>query len=470
MPNKSKTFFTILKWPQVLIYILVIVLPIIYLDINAYYIIGILLFIIISYNFYKQVGTNLPIRELIIILAALQWIIGPILAYLYTEGSLITDPFKMMIEPTEYFRYVLPASLLFFVGLTYPLSKKSSNEVLLIEKFRKIKYYNTNYGIVFIITGLITDSLSRFIPESFLFLGFLISNLKFVGLYYILLSKVRYKWIWIIIVLGSLLLSSIEQGMFHLLLLWSGFFILLVSLLTKISSRIKIVSLIILIIFTLIIQSMKNEYRAQVWLGRATNNIEIFTNLFLSTLTNPSVLLYADNLNMTVIRVNQGWIIARIIYTVPNQEPYAEGETIANAFISSLVPRFLAPDKIKSGGKEYFERFTGKKLYGNTSMDLSTIGEAYANFGPYGGAVFMFLFGMLINIALSFFLRKSIIYPTLLLWLPYVFIQVVKAEGDFGTALNHFTKSALLIWLFFSPTIRKFFGLRTLRVKKIGSS
>jgi hypothetical protein len=77
---------------------------------------------------------------------------------------------------------------------------------------------------------------------------------------------------------------------------------------------------------------------------------------------------------------------------------------------------------------------------------------------------------MLINIALSFFLRKSIIYPTLLLWLPYVFIQVVKAEGDFGTALNHFTKSALLIWLFFSPTIRKFFGLRTLRVKKIGSS
>ena len=53
-----------------------------------------------------------------------------------------------------------------------------------------------------------------------------------------------------------------------------------------------------------------------------------------------------------VVRINQGWIIAKVMDNVPSREPYANGETVKNAIIASIFPRFVDPDKAIAGGHE----------------------------------------------------------------------------------------------------------------------
>ena len=100
------------------------------------------------------------------------------------------------------------------------------------------------------------------------------------------------------------------------------------------------------------------------------------------------------NFDAAIDRINQGWIVARIMRYTPNYEPFAGGETIITGIRASLIPRFLDPDKPKAGGRENFTRFTGKLISDNTSMGLSPLGEAYANFGINGGSCLDINFGI----------------------------------------------------------------------------
>jgi hypothetical protein len=165
-----------------------------------------------------------------------------------------------------------------------------------------------------------------------------------------------------------------------------------------------------------------------------------------------------------VDRLNQGWIIARIMFTVPEYEPFAEGETIENGLKSALLPRFLMPGKVTSGGF-YFERFTGISLIG-TSMNLGLAGEAYANYGAIGGIVFMFIFGLFVNLVLSVLFSRAIRLPELILWIPFLFLYMIKAEDDFTTMINQFTKSLYvmvgMLWIMNRnyPLLRKKASIR----------
>ena len=128
---------------------------------------------------------------------------------------------------------------------------------------------------------------------------------------------------------------------------------------------------------------------------------------------------------------------------------FAEGETIIKGIQASLLPRFLAPDKAKAGGREYFERFTGKFISKNTSMGLSPLGEAYANFGIVEGAIFMLLLGLFYNFILKKIFSYAATYPTLILFLPLIFLQVVKAEVDFAVVINYLIKAIIAVALLF---------------------
>ena len=164
-------------------------------------------------------------------------------------------------------------------------------------------------------------------------------------------------------------------------------------------------------------------------------------------------------LNNINARVNQGWIIARIMNHVPQNEPYANGQTVIRAFEAALLPRILASDKAVAGGKENFERFTGTPLNKNTSMDLSLAGEGYANFGKWGGMVFLMAIGLFFNLALIAVIRISRAHPTLILTIPLLFFQVIKAETDFATVLNHLTKSIVVV-VFIYWAINKIFKIQ----------
>ena len=99
----------------------------------------------------------------------------------------------------------------------------------------------------------------------------------------------------------------------------------------------------------------------------------------------------------TLVRFNQGWIIARIMTHVPAAEPYAMGQTLVDAAIFTVVPRFLVPSKRDGASTELFFRFTGIKLPPNTRMGLGVIGEFYANFGVLGGVLATFVYGCMMG-------------------------------------------------------------------------
>jgi hypothetical protein len=151
-------------------------------------------------------------------------------------------------------------------------------------------------------------------------------------------------------------------------------------------------------------------------------------------------------------RLNQGWIIARIMNYMPEKQPFVRGETIETALYAALVPRILVPGKIKAGGRANFERFTGTPLPETTSMDISLVGEGYANFGLLGGMVFIFLVSLLYNWVIVKVIELSKNNPTLILWIPLLFFQVMKAETDFATVFNYLTKAALVTFLAFYLT------------------
>jgi hypothetical protein len=80
-------------------------------------------------------------------------------------------------------------------------------------------------------------------------------------------------------------------------------------------------------------------------------------------------------------------------------------------------------------------------------MDLSIIGEAYANYGVSGGVFFMFLLGLFYNVSLRFLIKKAEKLPELLLWMPLIYFYTVKAESDFTTSINHIVKASIVTFL-----------------------
>jgi hypothetical protein len=145
-----------------------------------------------------------------------------------------------------------------------------------------------------------------------------------------------------------------------------------------------------------------------------------------------------------VTRLNQGWIIARILYWVPDREPFARGETVSASVRATLLPRILDPRKLEVGGQTYFERFTGLPLL-RTSMDLSIAGEMYANFGYWGGLLGVFIFGTFIGGVYRVFLRLGHQSPLWWAWAPFVLLYSTMAENSLASVTNHVAKSSLVM-------------------------
>jgi hypothetical protein len=92
-------------------------------------------------------------------------------------------------------------------------------------------------------------------------------------------------------------------------------------------------------------------------------------------------------------------------------------------------------------------KYTGLSLLPGTSMGLSTMGDAYVNFGIFGGVIFMFFFGLLFSEILNAFYKRSSEYPVLLLFIPMVFYYPIRPDCELQTILGHLFKSCFLIFV-----------------------
>lgn len=420
---------------------------------GLYYVstLGLVLSFGVVIKFVQDLGKRIEVRDLIAFLALMQWIVGPVMAYNILPYD---ELYYMAVDEATYMHYVVPACTALIIGLYFPITDERIIDEEDIEKLREFIQDKQWLGYLIAIIGLGAGFAGKFLPKSLSFLFFLLSGMQFVGVYIILFTRSGFKWIAFAAVMGLVIFQAVLMGMFGELVLWMMFSLLIVAFVLKIPMPGKIAILGAGFFMVMLIQSTKEEYRMATWYSESDkSNSEIYKEVISSRLQNPSVLFETSAMQNIGARLNQGWIIARILGHMPEKYPFVKGETIETAIYAGLLPRVLAPTKAKAGGRANFERFTGTELPETTSMDISLVGEGYANYGVTGGIIFLFFIGIFYNVIIIKVISLSKLYPTLILWLPILFFQVIKAETDFATVFNHFTKAALVAFaVFFGMT------------------
>ncbi len=418
---------------------------------------GIALFVFFSLKFFTEIGKTIEIRDIIIVIALLQWVVGPILKYHFAPRDIF---YFMAVNEAEYTSFAVSASSFFIIGLYFPGIFKKFNSEQQIKKIKQILKQNPNIDLILIFVGVLAGIVQNLVPESIRFFLYLIGGSRFIGLFFLLLNDRKFKWQIFGAVIFWLFMETVRDAIFHELLLWLIFLFIVIAFLYRFRLRQKLIFLIPFFILMGLIQSVKFYFRQEIAAYSGTfDRASLFTEMVSTELGSGEKTLTTNNFDAAIDRINQGWIVARIMRYTPYYEPFANGETIISGIEASLVPRFLNPNKAKAGGRDNFERFTGKKLSETTSMGLSPLGEAYANFGINGGILFMFFLGIFYNLYMMVIVRLSDKYPSLLLWLPLLFLQVVKAETDFVVVLNHLVKASMVV-AFIIFSVRKFASVK----------
>ncbi len=403
---------------------------------NLWSLVGLLMVFYISLRFVRALGNSVPIMEMLLLIAALQWILGPYLSYFnnYTHYK-----YYMYVDENTYMSYVVPAFTVLSAVVFFSLPKLDLNALNRAVKFAP-------FALTLFVIGVIADIGYSIAPPSLLFFLFLLLQFKFVGAILFLFSEDKKSQYFFYGTLGYLFLNALARGMFHDLLLWGVFMFMFWALKNKPSFKIRIIIITIGIFFAMGIQIIKSSYREIIYSGYSGNRLVLFLNILEDKVVNEEI-SETDDQNMN-IRLNQGWIISAIMYNVPFKEPFSDGGTIGEALSASILPRFLDKSKKMAGGQENFEKFTGLQIGEHTSMGMSIIGEGYANFGVFGGIIFMGVWGVFLAIywrGVVYFVQK---YPLLLFFVPILYLQVVKAETELVVVLNHLIKSSILIALF----------------------
>jgi hypothetical protein len=408
-------------------------------------------------SFVDELGKRIAILKIIALLAVGQWIIAP-LAIDYMVGYE-----HMMVRTDDYLSFVLPGTILLLIGLFWPMGKDVLSEE---EYFSKIREHLKKYprlGVVIFVIGLACGLVDKAVPVQIRFVFFLLGNLIYIGAFYTLLSPAKNKNIIVGIVIALTVGSTVARGMFGELVYWAGFSVIMVATIFRPSLLQKIMIFAAGIFMIGLIQSIKMEFRMLTWMRADitdTDRFAIMGDVISGRLADPSVIFSEEAMLHLAGRANQGYIISEIMYNIPNHREYLGGETIFLATLASFIPRVLWPSKPKSGGTQNFRKFTGRELPEGTSMDLSPIGEAYGNFGPGGAWIFIFIYGLFLNYMFHSVLRIAKNHPTLILWMPLIFFQVVKVETDVNSVLNHGIKALFLTWLMY-------WGFRTFLNTKI---
>jgi hypothetical protein len=95
-------------------------------------------------------------------------------------------------------------------------------------------------------------------------------------------------------------------------------------------------------------------------------------------------------------------------------------------------------------------KYSGIPVAGGTSMALSSLGDAYINYGIFGGSIFMFFYGMLFSFFLKLFNNKSKEFPIAILLATVVFYYPIRPDCELQTILGHLFKSTIIIFVILS--------------------
>jgi hypothetical protein len=367
--------------------------------------------------------------------------------------------YHMALPIDQYLSYAVPATVALWVGLHLPASRMLSTTWVLPETEPLSKPVRRTLDAAIVI-GLIADVYSEYVPPQLAFLGYLVASLRFVGALGWMITKTPG---WMTRVVGVMLYFVATQsaggGMFYLVVHWGGYFLLVYGFMKRWRMTMAM-ALIVGIMGLGLLQTVKPSFRASLIEERPSGPVEAFTRLssmLWERISQGHALDPDADTGDTLVRFNQGWIIARIMTHVPAEEPYAMGQTLADAAIFTILPRFLFPSKREGASTQLFFRFTGIKLPPYTRMGLGIIGELYANFGRLGGVLATLLYGCVMGWILLFFAVRAQKNPLWWAVAPAVLLPCVEPGFNIEDVSNHIVKGTvvfMLIWKLYPPVQR----------------
>lgn len=392
---------------------------------------------------FYSIGYIIPVRFIAGAFMCMQMLLGPALAYNGLDAYQRPES-QMQIPQFDYFSYAIPAVICFITGL-HITAGNLKGEFVNQEKIRKYVAENQTLAYYFVGIGFLSSFVAPFFGSELGFVFFLISNFKFIGAFLIILGNKQLKPFYLFLVYGSIAISSLRGAMFHDLLTWMIFLGAVFALKYRPSINIKAAFVIGFLLLCLVIQQLKGDYRQATWKGEEQGGLETFAQTYNKGEEKGSFTL--ASIAKSNIRINQGYIITHIMETVPQKVPYQYGDEMMQIIKAAVLPRILAPNKLRAGDRDIFMKYSGMFLLPGTSMGLSSLGDAYINFGTFGGSIFMFFFGLLFSEILNAFYKNSFEYPILILFIPLVFYYPMRPDCELQTIMGHLVKSCFLIYV-----------------------
>lgn len=404
-----------------------------------------------------SIGSVIPIRYLFGALMCLQMLVGPMLAYNGLDKYQVGLN-QMQIPESQYFEYVIPAVICFILGL-HIFSNRLSGER---PQQDMIAFFaDTHKEIIYILIGVgfVASILADLFSADLAFVFYLLGSFKFIGAFMLLMGRQQLKILPLVAIYGSILISSLGSAMFHDLIIWVLFLAIVFSLQFHPSTWLKFVLIISFSILAAVIQLAKGDYRSALGEQGQETGIQTFAKAYEESKGDNDIVDLAS-LAKNNLRINQGYIIANIMKTVPASVPFENGAEMRLIIESAVLPRILAPNKLNAGDQKIFTKYSGLMLNKRTSMGLSSVGDAYINYGVVGGCVFMLILGLLYNFVLKGFQHYGKYYPALLLFTPLVFYYPIRPDCELQTILGHLVKSVFLIFIVFFFW-KKYFKINT---------
>ena len=424
-------------------FILAIIIRVAFLQMSWVSYLAILIAMHQFFLFFYALGYVIPVRFLAGAFMCMQMLLGPAMAYSGLDAFQRPES-QMQIPESDYFLYAIPAVVAFIVGL-HASAGKLKGEFVNQQKIMQYVEENETLPYYFVAFGFVASFISPYFGSELGFVFFLFSNFKFIGAFLIILGNRKPKPLYLILVFGSIVASSLQQAMFHDLITWLIFLGAVFAVKYKPAVNVKAAFAIGFALLALVIQQVKGDYRKATWSGAEGAGLSTFVQTYDQSESKDR--FSAESIAESNIRINQGFIVTHIMKTVPDKVPYQDGDEMLRIIESAVLPRILAPNKLNAGDRTIFMKYTGLFLSPGTSMGLSTMGDAYVNFGIFGGVIFMFFFGLLFSEVLNAFYKRSFEYPVLLLFIPMVFYYPIRPDCELQTILGHLFKSCFLIFV-----------------------
>lgn len=377
--------------------------------------------------------------------ACVQWVLAPWVVFTYQDRPWVSP---MAVTASDYFAFAVPAALALVIGMYLPLARRAPTGVHRGAMTVPIPATLRTTCDLMVIGGLFARVVvAPVTPGSLRFFIQLIGLLAWVGAFGLLLLRAPGWHYRLGAVLGVVAINNVADMQFLDLMTWCLCSGLLLAYRFKPRLRIVLPALAVIGAMFLALNAFKRMHRdeiRQMQLDRS-ERVAMTGSTIYALARDPAIVFGPDNLVGNFSRLNEGFIIARIMAWVPSAEPFARGETVAIAVRSALVPRVLYPDKFVVGGAEVIPRFTGIQLINGTSMGLSVPGELYANFGKGGALAGTFVYGVLLGSVFAYFVgrsRRTVVWSA---WVPFLVVSTFSAEQGLAEVLNQMSKAAIVM-------------------------